>query len=87
MALPPNPGEVTDAGVPLIWAWLVDPKNAGSAQRLNSATAAEIERRTDPSYPNFDFMVHLGDTPTLCILDHRRVWGDVQQAAQRTGQY
>jgi hypothetical protein len=56
IALPPNPGEVTEAGAPLIWAWLLETRSSGIANKLNSATEAGIERRTNPSYSNSEVM-------------------------------
>jgi hypothetical protein len=47
MARPPNPGEVTEAGVPLTWAWVVERKAAGKAIRSRNATEAGIEWRTE----------------------------------------
>ena len=46
MALPPKPGEVTEGGIPLIWAWVDPARNNTAAKAVKKTTENETEPLT-----------------------------------------
>ena len=65
MALPPKPGEVTEAGAPLIWAWTETARKSTTAKAVKNATEGENEERTGISYFTKPVMMYLADRARL----------------------
>ena len=65
MALPPKPGEVTEAGAPLTWAWTETVRNSTTAKAVKNATEGENEDRTEISYFTKPVMMYLADRARL----------------------
>ena len=73
-AWPPKPGEVTDAGAPLIWACADSAKSSTTAKAVRKATEGENKPRTAISYSETCVMAHLADRTLLTIKIAFKAW-------------